>query len=86
MVDLELLVIDDTILDKLYAKKIELVSKHWSGKHRSVVKRINLITLLWTDGDGHIPCDYRIYDKSKNNLTKKDHFQQMLDVAPNQVF
>jgi hypothetical protein len=81
-----ILVIDDTTLDKPYSKKIELVSRHWSGKHHEVVKGINLITLLWTDGDRHIPCDYRIYDKANDNLTKNDHFQQMLAVAKSRGF
>src|SRR3954454_14216653 len=29
-----LLVLDDPTLDKHYAKKIDLVSRHWSGKHK----------------------------------------------------
>jgi putative transposase len=32
-----LLILDDTTLDKLYAKQIELVHRHWSGKHHRVV-------------------------------------------------
>ena len=32
------LVVDDTVLDKPYANKIELAAKHWSGKHKRVVK------------------------------------------------
>lgn len=39
-----LLVLDDTTLDKPYAKKMELVSHHWSGKHQRVVKGISLQT------------------------------------------
>jgi hypothetical protein len=39
-----------------------------------VVSGINLITLLWTDGDRHVPCDYRLFDKKKDSLTKNDHF------------
>ena len=66
-----ILVIDDSTLDKPYSQKIELVTKHWSGEHHRVVNGINLDTLLWTDGDRHIPCDYRIYDKAKDGLTKK---------------
>ena len=31
------LVLDDTTLDKPYARKMELVTRHWSGKHRRVV-------------------------------------------------
>jgi len=75
------LVIDDSTLDKPYAQKIELVTRHWSGKHHDVVLGINLITLLWSDGDCHIPCDYRIYDKSNDGLSKNDHFQSLISQA-----
>src|SRR3954453_20610587 len=74
------LVIDDSTLDKLYAKKIELVTRHWSGKHHKPVRGINLITLLWTDGDRKIPCDYRIYSKAAGK-TKHDHFWELLLTA-----
>ena len=43
-----LLVLDDTTLDKPYARHIALVTRHWSGKHRRVVSGINLQTLVWT--------------------------------------
>ena len=43
-----LLILDDTTLDKPYAQKIELVSRHWSGKHKRVVWGINLLSLVWT--------------------------------------
>ena len=52
------LVLDGTTLDKPYARKMELVTRHWSGKHRRVVAGINLLTLLWTDGHALIPCDF----------------------------
>lgn len=79
--DQGILVIDDSTLDKPYARKMELVTRHWSGKHHAVVSGINLITLLWTDGDRHVPVDYRIFDKKKDALTKNDHFQGMLKEA-----
>jgi hypothetical protein len=72
------LILDDSTLDKLYAQHIELVCRHWSGKHHSVVKGINLLTLLWTDGDARIPCDYRIYSKTQDGKTKNDHFSDLL--------
>jgi len=81
-----ILVFDDSTLDKPYARQIELVSRHWSGKHHAVVRGINLMTLLWTHGDRHIPCDYRLYDKAKDGLTKNDHFQQVLDEAHKRGF
>lgn len=80
-----ILVLDDATLDKLYAKKIELVTHHWSGKHHRVVKGINLETLLWTDGDSIIPTDYRIY-KKEDEKTKNDHFSEMLDIAKERGF
>jgi putative transposase len=76
-----ILVIDDSTLDKPYARKMELVTRHWSGKHHAVVSGINLITLLWTDGDRHVPVDYRVFDKARDSLTKNDHFQAMLKEA-----
>lgn len=76
-----ILVIDDSTLDKPYAKKIALVTRHWSSKHHAVVRGINLITMLWTEGDRHVPCDYRVFDKAQDHLTKNDHFQQLLATA-----
>lgn len=75
------LVLDDTTLDKPRAKHMELVAHHWSGNHRAVVKGINLITLLWSDGDRFYPTDYRVYHKSHDGLTKNDHFGAMLQTA-----
>jgi putative transposase len=80
------LVLDDSTLDKPYAEKIELVGRHWSGKHKSVVWGINLITMVWTDGDRKIPCDYRLYDKARDGQTKNDHFRAMLAVAQGRGF
>ena len=75
------LILDDTTLDKPYSKKIALVTYHWSGKHEKVVKGINLITLLWSDGEKLIPTDYRIYDKPLGGKTKNEHFIDMLESA-----
>jgi putative transposase len=81
-----LLVLDDSTLDKLYAKKMDLVTRHWSGKHHAVVRGINLTTLLWTDGDRQVPCDYRLYDMAKDGLTKNDHFRAMVLTAHGRGF
>ena len=40
------LIIDDSTLDKPYASKMALVTRHWSGKHGRVVQGINLISLV----------------------------------------
>ena len=78
--DAGVLVVDDSTLDKPYARSIELVTRHWSGKHHAVVKGINLVSLLWTDGDRHVPCDYRVYDAA-DGRTKNDHFADMVRAA-----
>jgi len=45
-----------------------------------VVQGIDLVPLLWTDGDRRIPCDYRIYDKADAG-TKNDHFADTIRAA-----
>ncbi|MFA4016186.1 MAG: hypothetical protein RUDDFDWM_001289 [Candidatus Fervidibacterota bacterium] len=66
-----LLILDDTTLDKPYARKMDLVTYHWSGKHQRVVQGIALLTLFWTDGKALIPCDFRVYDKPKGKDQKR---------------
>ena len=73
-----MLVLDDSTLDKPYARAMELVTSHWSGKHRAVVQGINLVSLVWTAGDARYPCDFRLYDKAHDGLSKNDHFRQMV--------
>lgn len=80
------LVLDDTTLDKPYAEKMDLVTYHWSGKHHSVVKGINLLTLLWSDGVAHIPCDFHVYNGPVDGLSKNDHFKSMLNTAKERGF
>ncbi|GIW27576.1 MAG: transposase [Meiothermus sp.] len=95
-----LLVLDDTTLDKPYARRMELVTYHWSGKHQRVVKGIALMTLLWTEGqalislvhghspsrEGIVPCDFRVYDKPSGGPSKNAHFLEMLRVAKGRGF
>jgi putative transposase len=76
-----IVVLDDSTLDKPYAWKMDLVGWHWSGKHHRVVKGINLLSLVWTDGDRHVPCDYDIYDKAHDGKSKNDLFAQQLRTA-----
>jgi len=73
-----ILVLDDSTLEKPYSERNALVYRHWSGKQKAVVNGINLITLLWTDGERCVPVDYRVFDKDRNGKTKNDHFAEML--------
>ena len=77
-----ILVVDDTVLDKPYARKMALVGHHWSGQHKAVVRGINRVTLAWTDGDAVYPTDYRLVDKAgEPEATKNDLFRAMLVTA-----
>lgn len=78
--DSGILVLDDSTLDKPFAKHMGLVGRHWSGRHKRVVWGINLLTLLWTDGRAMWPCDYRVGDPVLTT-TKNENFRAMLDTA-----
>ena len=62
-----------------------LVGYHWSGRHRRVVRGIDLLTLLWTDGDALWPCDYRLVNPTDKE-TKNDHFRDPLGKAKGRGF
>jgi hypothetical protein len=81
-----ILVVDDSTLDKPYSSRNDLVYRHYSGKHGEVVSGINLISLLWTDGDRAVPCDYRIFDKDTDGKTKNDHFSELVIKAHERGF
>lgn len=88
----DFLVLDDTALDKPHARKMELVTRHWSGKHKRVVSGINLLTMLWTNNANSgksrplVPCNFRLYDAPQDGLTKNDHFRGMLRAAKTRGF
>ena len=58
------LIIDDTTLDKPYARRMDLVTSHWSGRHKAVGSGINLVTAAWSDGGRLLPIDYRLAQES----------------------
>lgn len=81
------LIVDDTVLDKIRSKNIDLVHWQYSGSHKKVVRGIGLTNLLWTNNfDYHIPTDFRLYDKNTDGKTKNDHFQKMLISAKKRGF
>jgi Transposase DDE domain len=72
--------VDDSVIDKPYSdpNKAELIDYFWSGKHKRIVKGINLITLYYTDIAGNsYPVNFRIYDK-QDGQTKNDYFRAMV--------
>ncbi len=80
------LIVDDTVLDKWYGRKIEPVCRQYSGNHHRLVDGIGVVSLLWNkNGEPeraeHIPIDFRIYDKERDGKTKNQHCQNMLESA-----
>jgi hypothetical protein len=80
------LIVDDTILDKQWSPKNELVHYHWSGNAHAVIRGISLVNLLATNSEDFIPIDYRVYEGKASKITKNDHFAQMLDTAKERGF
>lgn len=76
------LVLDDTVLDKPFARHMGLVAPFWSGRHKRVVRGINLVTLVWTDGDRVYPTDYRLVaPAARPKRTKSDLFGELIREA-----
>lgn len=80
------LVGDDSLLDKRYSRASQIARPHYSGAEHSIVNGIPLVNLLWTSGDEYIPIDYRVYDPTRDDKTKNNHFQEMLKRAKKRGF
>jgi putative transposase len=80
------LVVDDSTLDKPFGRKIAYVQRHWSGKHKRIVWGINLVTLLWTDGNAIVPVDVRVTHPATDGQTKNAHARAMFTTANERGF
>ncbi len=77
------LIIDDSVHDKRYSRKIELVKRQYSGNEHGVIAGMGVVNLVHTpatDGDFY-PIDYRIYAPDADGKTKNDHFRDLLVAA-----
>jgi hypothetical protein len=72
------LIVDDSVQNKQYSRKIELVKKQYSGAEHGLVRGIGVINLVHSDGENFYPIDYRIYAPEADGKTKNDHFREML--------
>jgi Transposase DDE domain len=77
------LIVDDSVQNKQYSRKIELVKKQYSGAEHGLVRGIGVINLVHSDGTDFYPIDYRIYAPEADGKTKNDHFREMLLNATN---
>jgi hypothetical protein len=74
------LVVDDSVQNKQYSHKIEMVKLQYSGAEGGLVRGIGVVNLLHSSGkEGNFfPIDFRVFDPQSDGKTKNDHFLEML--------
>jgi len=75
------LILDDSVQDKRYSKKIEVVKNQYSGAQHGLVNGIGIVNLVHSDGTNFVPIDYRLYAPMQDGKTKNEHFREMLILA-----
>lgn len=62
------LILDDSVQDKSYSKKIEMVKLQYSGNAHGLVKGIGIVNLIHAHRSDYYPLDFRVYapDLAKN--------------------
>ena len=74
------LVFDDTIVDKNFSFKMDLVRRQWSGDAHEIIKGVGVVTCVYVNPalDQFWIIDYRIYDPEGDGKSKLDHVHDML--------
>ncbi len=75
------LILDDSVQDKRYSRKIEVVKSQYSGAEHGLVNGIGIVNLVHSDGITYAPIDYRLYAPMQDGKTKNEHFRDMLIAA-----
>jgi len=72
---------DDSVMNKRYSNKIELVRRQYSGNEHSVVKGIGVVNCVYVNPDTEQfwVIDFRIYDPDGDGKTKLKHVEEMLN-------
>jgi putative transposase len=55
------LILDDTVVEKPYARLLGEAAWVWSSKQRKVVFGVSVVLLVWTDGQVRIPLGFRLW-------------------------
>ena len=74
------LVFDDTVIDKNFSRRIELVRSQYSGNAHGIIKGVGVINCVYVNPgiDQFWIIDYRIYNPAGDGKTKLEHMQDML--------
>jgi hypothetical protein len=77
------LVFDDSVLDKNYSHKIELVRLQYSGNAHGLIKGIGVVNCLYVNPrtKRYWIIDWRVYAPDSDAKSKLTHMQEMFDHA-----
>ena len=75
------IVFDDTVVDKDFSHKIELVRRQYSGNAHGVIKGIGIVNCVYVNPktEQFWVIDFRIFDPEKGGKGKIDHVKDMLN-------
>lgn len=76
------LIIDDTVIDKSFAKAIENLAWMFCSKKNKSVLGINIVVLIWSNGAITIPLAFKIWKKDSKK-SKYDLSLELLSYAKN---
>jgi putative transposase len=77
------LILDDTVVEKPYARLLGEAAWVWSSKQRQVVFGVSLVLSVWTDGQVRLPVGYRVWHKG--GPSKVDLALELLSYARNRL-
>lgn len=72
--------LDDTVIDRNFSHKIELVRRQYSSNAHRVIKGISVVNCVYVNPEikQFWIIDFRIYDPEGDKKSKLNHVQDML--------
>src|ERR687888_1096521 len=77
------LIVDDTVVEKPHAKRLNEAGWVWSSKRNKAVYGVSVVLLVWTDGQLRIPLGFRVW--KKGGPSKFDLALELLSYARNRL-
>lgn len=74
------LIVDDTVISKTFAKKIENLAWIYDSKIGKSIIGLNIVVLVWSNGKINVPVGIRIY-QPQSEKTKMDLAIELLELA-----
>jgi hypothetical protein len=92
------LIVDDSYAEKPHTDESALITTYWDHSLKRYIRGVNFLTLLYQANDLSVPIGSVLIEKTKpevdqktgktrykSELTKNEHFRQLLSVAQQQV-